>query len=151
MKKIFMIIFVMVFAATSFAAPGKIVKSGKCKLYEAGISDQEKIFTLDLKNEDIQALCRFRGKTSPSSGRFRLIGVPKITNLSGKALNISYNAAFFDEEGNLAASICQNSTLKPDAKELQLASALTYLPQSEFDKISSYKLVIYIMENPDNG
>ena len=147
MKKSAIIIIAMVFGAAAFAAPGKITKSGKCKLYEAGISESEKIFRLDLKNEKIQAVCEFRGKAS--LGKFRLIGVPKMTNLTDKPLYVSYNVAFFDEDDNLVCCICQNSTLKPKTRSLQLASSLNNIPKDEFDKITSYKLVIHISDVPE--
>ena len=144
MKYYSLIILIILITTSAFAAPSKITKSDNCKIHETDTFEDEEVLAFDLQNEDIKVTCKFRGKDS--SKMFRLYALPTFENISGKLLYISYNAAFFDKENNLIACIRQNSEIQPDTNDTQFSSALTHLPKSEFEKISSYKLVIYIEE-----
>ena len=130
---------------TVMANPSTIEKSGKCKLQKAGAFDKKKFFILDLKNSDAEVKCEFRG--GDFFNKFALFGIPKVTNLSKKPFNMSYNVAFFDKSGKLITTVRQDwDNVKADAKEFQMGSALSSLPEAAFKKITSYKLVIYISE-----
>ena len=130
---------------STYAVPSSITKAGKCKIQEAGTFDRNKLFKIDLKNKDVSLTCSFRFKDF--FGTPTVFAIPTVNNLSKQTCRISYNVAFFDAKNNLVAAVSQHwNNLKPDSKNFQLGSAMTSIPKNDIARITSYKMVIYIMK-----
>jgi hypothetical protein len=136
--------FVVAMAVVSSAEAAEIRKTGECILPVAPAFDKGKVFSVPVGNDKIEAVCDFRG--GDFLGSFAVFAIPRITNKSGKPINVSYHVAFFDKAGDLIASTSQEADLKADAKELQLASCLVKIPKDAFQRIASYRLVIYLSD-----
>ena len=140
-KLLFLVLLMLAFI-NGYAFAGVLRKAGDCKLNIADTFDKDKIFTTTLENSDIIAKCEFRG--GDFFDKFAVFAVPSITNISGRPLRVSYQVAFFDAEENLIAVASQGADLEPTAKGFQLGSSMTKIPQDYFEKISAYKIVIYV-------
>ncbi|NOY82668.1 MAG: hypothetical protein GXP31_16850 [Kiritimatiellaeota bacterium] len=134
----------LVIGSSLLAAPGRIVKSGKCTLREGGPFDRKRAFTLVLKSRDIQVVFSLRGQNF--FGRFVIGTTPKISNLSGKPKHVAYNIAFFDQNGDLVACTSSSADLGGDQKDLQTGSNLPEIPRGSLQKICSYQAVVYVTE-----
>jgi hypothetical protein len=133
---------VMAAAVVVSAEAAEIRKTGPCKLQVAESAfDKGKVFSVTVGNDKVEAACDFRG--GDFFAAFAVFAVPRVTNKSGKPINVSYHVAFFDKAGELIASTSQESDLDADAKEHQLSSCLAKIPKDCFERIASYKLVIY--------
>jgi hypothetical protein len=130
-------------AATTFGAPSVLRKSGDCKLQIGADSfDDSKAVKVELANVDVEVTANFRG--GEFFDEFHVFANPTIKNKSGKKLNIAYQAAFFDKSGELIACVAQSGDLDAGESGMQFGSAMSKLPQVEFSKITSYKVVIYV-------
>ena len=135
MKKSIFITMVLTLCINIFAAP--LAKSGKCKLSE------KKAVEVTLKDSKVQVLAEF--KEGDFFGSSTLFAVPKVTNLAGKKMKLSYNVAFFDKKNKLLACTSQSFDIPADANGFQMGSALISIPKDILDQIDSYQLVIYEM------
>jgi hypothetical protein len=133
MKKYVFIIISLSLCLNVIAAP--LTKTGKCKL------SGEKTVKVTLKNAKVQVLAEFKG--GDFFGSSTLFAVPKVTNLAGKKMKLSYNVAFFDKKNKLLACTAQSGDIPADANGYQLGSALISLPADVIKQIASYQLVIY--------
>ncbi len=131
-------------ALVASAAPGVLRKSGECKLQVGDMFDDEKVTAVTLSNADVEVLCKFHG--GDFFGDFTLFANPTIANKSVKKLNVAYEVAFFDKAGELVACSAQSGDVDAGAKGHQFGSCLSKLPQEEFAKITSYKVVIYVSD-----
>jgi hypothetical protein len=146
MKRITMLsVFFAIIVSNSFAE--ELRKSGDCKIQEAKMFDKDKIVSVTLQNAEIQVQCKIY------SGEFMedyaLYAIPWITNLGGKKVNVSYQAAFLDSKGELVACVSQNADIPADARDHQLGSSMVMISRAIIDKITSYKIVIYTSESKE--
>jgi len=135
---------VMLAGFSAANSQGKITKSGECVLQEAGAFDKSKIFTLEMKNAEVQLQFNLRG--SDFFGRFIIQTTPKISNLSGKPKHIAYNIAFFDKNGQLVASTSSSTNLAANEKDKYAGSNMPEIPRQALQTIASYQAVVYVMD-----
>jgi len=131
-------------AGTAFGEPSVLRKKGECKLpvtMRAFIDGKEE-GKVELTNDDIEVSCQFYG--GKVFKKFTLVGNPEVKNKSGKELSFQYQAAFFDKEGELVAFVEHSADLDAGETPVSFGSAICHLPQVEFEKIVSYKIVIYV-------
>ena len=137
-----MLIFALA-TATAFGAPSILRKSGECKLQIGADSfDDSKAVKVELRNADVEVTANFRG--GDFFDEFHVFANPTLKNKSGKKLNIAYQVAFFDKSGELIACVAQSGDLDAGESGMQFGSAMSKLPQAEFAKIASYKVVVYV-------
>ncbi len=144
MRKLALIGAFCVAATVASAAPGVLRKSGDCKLQVADAFDDNKVVAVTLSNADLEVMCKFHG--GDFFGEFTLFANPTIVNKSGRRLNVAYEVAFFDKAGELVTCSAQSGDVDAGAKGHQFGSCLSKLPQEEFAKITSYKVVIYVSD-----
>jgi hypothetical protein len=145
MKKTLLTLSLALVTAAALAAPGVLRKSGNCKLQVGDMFDDSKAAKVTLSNADVEAVCTFRGDDD-FFGSFVVIANPSLKNKSGKKLDLGYHVAFFDKDGHLVAVAQQAGDLDADAENHQFASCIAHVPREEFEKIVSYKVVIYLKE-----
>lgn len=138
-----------VFAFTTRAAPSILRKSGDCKLQVGDAFDNDKVVAVTLENSDVKMTCKFRG--GDFFDEFTLFANPSIDNKSGKKIDVSYQVAFFDKAGELIATAGQDGDVDASDTNYQFGSCLRKLPQAEFDKIASYRIVVYVSESRKKG
>jgi hypothetical protein len=132
-------------AVVASAGATEIRKAGECKLKaRSDLGDAHAALSVTVGNDKIEAVCRFSG--GDFFGGFALFAVPAITNKSGKPTGVSYNVAFFDKTGELIAASSQGFDLAANAKDVQFSSCLTKIPKDSFERVASYKLVIYLAD-----
>ena len=139
-----LLMFALVLAsATAFGAPSVLRKNGDCKLQVAADSfDDSKSVKVDLSNADVEVSAGLRG--GDVFGEFHVFANPTIKNKSGKKLTVAYQVAFFDTSGELIACAAQSGEVDAGSNDMQFGSAMSKLPQAEFAKIASYKVVVYV-------
>ena len=143
MRMVLALVLAMAMAVSADAT--EISKSGECKLQVSKSPfDPTKVFLMTVGNDKINVTCRFYGQDF--FGRFALFATPFITNKSGNPINAACNVAFFDKSGELIASALQTDDLKADAKDWQFGGCLSRIPKESFDRITSYKLIIYLSD-----
>lgn len=129
--------------ATAFGAPSVLRKSGDCKLQVGSDSfDDSKSVKVELANADVEVTSNFRG--GDFFDEFHVFANPTIKNKSGKKLSVAYQVAFLDKSGELIACVAQSGEVDAGEGGMQFGSAMTKLPQAEFSKITSYKVVVYV-------
>jgi len=129
---------------SAVASPSKVAKSDKCVLQEAGAFDKNKIFTLELKDADVQVLFNLRG--NEFFGKFVIQTTPKISNLSGKPKHIAYNIAFFDKNGRLVACTSSSTDLEPNERNKYAGSNMPEIPRQALKSIASYQAVVCVTD-----
>ena len=144
MKRILVGLIMLGLVVPVIGAPEVIRKSGDCKLQVAGAFDDDKLVKVAIKDPKVELLCKFRG--GEFFGKFMLFANPHITNKAGKKINVSYSVAFLDKAGNLVACASQAGDVDAGAKDHQFGSCLAKVPKAEFDKIASYKIVVYVSD-----
>ncbi len=144
MRTLVLTLAIVLATGAAFAAPGVLRKNGECKLQVGGAFDDDKVVEVKLSNADVDIVCKFRG--GEFFGEFTLFANPSISNKSGRKLGAAYNVAFFDKAGELVCCAEQSGDIDAGAKNHQFGSCLSKLPQEEFAKITSYKLVVYLGE-----
>ena len=102
--------------------------------------DSNNIYRTTLRNEKIIVKCEFSG--GEFFDEFALFAIPKLTNISGHTLNVSYQVTFFDKTGEIVTIAQQKGDLKADAVDWQFGSAMTTISHEDFEKIASYKVVV---------
>lgn len=130
-------------ATATIGAPSVLRKSGECKLQVGGdMFDDSKNVKVELSNADVEITCAFRG--GDFFDEFTVFANPSIKNKSGKKLSVAYQVAFFDKAGELIACAAQSGEVDVGSSDMQFGSAMSKLPQAEFAKIASYKVVVYV-------
>ncbi|MFA6356242.1 MAG: hypothetical protein WCY23_03940 [Candidatus Omnitrophota bacterium] len=143
--KIMITILLMLSCSLAVAeTPGVIHKAGECKLQVASAFDDDKMFEVSLKTDQMDIICKFYG--GEFFDKFMVFANPRITNKAGKKINVSYHVAFFDKAGELVCSASQQSDIAGNEKDFQLGSCLMKLPQEDLSNIVSYKIVVYAGE-----
>jgi len=143
MKMKLLLLTVALVAATAFSAPSVLRKSGDCKLQVGSDSfDDSKSVKVELANADVEVTGNFRG--GDIFDKFYVFAHPTIKNKSGRKLSITYQAAFFDRNGELITGVAESGDVDAGEIETQFGSAMSKLPQTEFSKITSYKVVVYV-------
>ena len=139
MKKIIFVVFLFIITCSCFA--NELRKSGSCNIQDAKVHEKSKLVIVTLEDSQIKAKCKlYSGKFFKD---YALYAVPRVTNICGKEIKVSYHAAFYDSAGKLLACVSQSSELSAGAKNYQLGSSMTKVPESIVKKIKSYKIVIY--------
>jgi hypothetical protein len=137
-------------ALSAPAQTSELRKSGACTLREAPDAlDETKAFKVTLENDALRVRADLHGRKFFND--FAVIANAGLSNKSGKPLSVHYNAAFFDNNGDLIASASQDCDLEANDKEVQLASCLSKLPRTAFERIASYKIVIYTEPGKPRG
>lgn len=129
------------FSMTLSAFAATLEKTEKCALQiPKNAFDNTNIYNTTLRNNEVVIKCEFRG--GEFCNKFTLFAIPRLTNLTGRSLNVSYQVTCFDGAGKVIAVAQQKGDLKSDAVDWQFGSALISISREEFKKIVCYNIVV---------
>lgn len=118
----------------SISPAGELRASGACAITETALNIQ-------LNGDDIHVVCEL--KSGAYFNDYALFAVPRITNVSNQPLTVSYQAAFFDEQGELIGAISERQDVYSDAVDVPFSKTVDVLSRDAIQKIRSYQIVIY--------
>ncbi len=131
-----------------FAAPNVLRKNGDCKLQVCDYFRGNGVMKVPISDSEVETTFKLLGDDN-WFGSFAVVANPEVRNKSQRHLEVACHVAFFDKAGELVASASQSADLKA-GEVTSFGSCVGKISRKEFDRISSYKIVIYVEDSKPN-